>query len=334
MNSNSPNPSSPTFEPLRFDAIRRPQSPLIWLWDGYIAGGCITLLTSMWKSGKTTLVSVLLARMATGGMFAGRTLRAGKAVIVSEESEGMWATRCQQLNLGDNLGFLCRPFRGPTTPELWEGLIDSLVARKQNVGLDLLVIDPLAAILPRSSESHSTLMLSAMAPLQRLTALGVAVLVLHHPRKAKTAEGRAARGTGALSGAVDILIEMSTLKTLESDDRRRKLRAFSRHSQTPANLVIELNAEGNDYISLGDFISNSPEVWWETVQALLEQFSEGLTRHEIIEAWPTDRPLPSEVTLWRWLDRAVATARLSRAGSGRKANPYRYWLAEDKASSA
>ena len=30
-----------------------------WLWDGFLAAGNLTLLTSLWKSGKTTLVSCL-----------------------------------------------------------------------------------------------------------------------------------------------------------------------------------------------------------------------------------------------------------------------------------
>jgi hypothetical protein len=38
-----------------------------WLWHGYLAGGELTLLTSLWKSGKTTLLSVLLSRMRDGG---------------------------------------------------------------------------------------------------------------------------------------------------------------------------------------------------------------------------------------------------------------------------
>ena len=37
-----------------------------WLWDGYLAAGLVTLLTSRWKTGKTTLVSLLLARIGAG----------------------------------------------------------------------------------------------------------------------------------------------------------------------------------------------------------------------------------------------------------------------------
>jgi hypothetical protein len=41
---------------------QRPAMP--WLWHGYLAPGKVTLLTSEWKSGKTTLTAHLFARMA------------------------------------------------------------------------------------------------------------------------------------------------------------------------------------------------------------------------------------------------------------------------------
>ena len=41
-----------------------------WLWEGYLAPGNITLLTSQWKSGKTTLMSILLSRLREAGRLA------------------------------------------------------------------------------------------------------------------------------------------------------------------------------------------------------------------------------------------------------------------------
>ena len=61
-------------------------APRPWLWHGYLAPGAVTLLTSQWKTGKTTLAAVLVARLKTGGMLAGLPLAAGRAVVVSEES--------------------------------------------------------------------------------------------------------------------------------------------------------------------------------------------------------------------------------------------------------
>src|SRR5438309_6708988 len=61
-----------------------------WLWHGYLGPGKMTLLTSQWKSGKTTLVSLLLARMAGGGALAGLPVAAGRAAVISEESPQLW----------------------------------------------------------------------------------------------------------------------------------------------------------------------------------------------------------------------------------------------------
>ena len=49
------------------ESVAGPDEGIAWLWNGYVAPGKVTLLTSQWKSGKTTLVAVLLARMGRGG---------------------------------------------------------------------------------------------------------------------------------------------------------------------------------------------------------------------------------------------------------------------------
>src|SRR5262245_19223284 len=68
-----------------------------WLWHGYIALRQITLLTSQWKSGKTTLLSVLLGRMKSGGDLAGSRVAPARAVIISEESPDQWLRRAAKL---------------------------------------------------------------------------------------------------------------------------------------------------------------------------------------------------------------------------------------------
>ena len=55
-----------------FEELAAQTPPTVrWLWHGYLARGSITLLTSQWKSGKTTLLSILLGRLKTGGDLAG-----------------------------------------------------------------------------------------------------------------------------------------------------------------------------------------------------------------------------------------------------------------------
>lgn len=87
-------------------------SPLSWLWRGYLAHGFLTLLTSQWKTGKTTLLAVLLARHVTGGLLAGQPLTAGRVAVVSEESLDLWEVRRSRLDFGQNVCLFSRPFPG------------------------------------------------------------------------------------------------------------------------------------------------------------------------------------------------------------------------------
>src|SRR5215475_7816231 len=73
-----PVPSGPSPRPLWLaDLQAASSSEVAWLWQGYIARGGVTLLTSQWKAGKTTLLSVLLARLKIGGALAGLDIRPG-----------------------------------------------------------------------------------------------------------------------------------------------------------------------------------------------------------------------------------------------------------------
>src|SRR5436189_2007477 len=81
-----------------------------WLWQGYLATGMITLFTSRWKSGKTTLFSHLLNRREKGGTLADVPVTAGKTVVVSEEPLGLWMRRADMLDFGTNVHWCSRPF--------------------------------------------------------------------------------------------------------------------------------------------------------------------------------------------------------------------------------
>ena len=297
-----------------------------WLWDGYLAVGNVTLLVGQWKAGKTTLLSVLLARMGTGGTLAGLAVRPGRAVVVTEEADDLWAERIGRLGLADQLHLVSRPFRGRPTPDQWQRLIASLVARHEAVGFDLLVIDPLAAFLPGRTENDAGTMLDVLLPLQDLTRRGVCVLILHHPRKAESAPGRMARGSGALSGSADILVELDLVGGAADDDRRRRLSGYSRHRATPRRLVVELTEDGTDYAALGDYATTDFADNWPVLSGVLEDADRKLTRAEVLRAWPADFPRPSETVLWRWLNRAVKEGLVLHEGTGRRAAPFRYWL--------
>jgi hypothetical protein len=320
----SPSDSSfPLLSPKQLHTAADPA--LSWLWDGYVAAGNMTLLTSLWKAGKTTLTAALLARMGNGGVLAGRTVQPGRAVVISEESARQWAGRCESLGIGEHVGFLCRPFRSLPRPEEWQSLLDHLLTIQQSAGLELIVIDPLAAILPPGANEPSV-MQTALASLAPLMNAGVAVLILHHPRKQASTAGNWARGSGALTGFADILLEMHYYGTADADDRRRKLLGFSRHTATPRRQVIELTPSGTDWLSHGDIEEEAYTHNYRVLRTVLADAPDKWTRPEILAAWPAEEPAPSLRTLLRWLERAVEAGEVQRDQTGTRNDPHRYWL--------
>jgi hypothetical protein len=300
---------------------------LPYLWQGYLAPGQVTLLTSPPKFGKTTLLSVLLHRLREGGTLAGQPLRPGRAVVVSEETTARWQERRARLTPAEQVCFVCRPFRTKPLPAQWEQLLSHLLLLHDAHRFDLVVLDSLAAFLPGREESHAALMMERLLLLQCLTDHGLGVLLLHHPRRAPSAPGLSSRGSIALPGFADILLELQRYPPAEAGNRRRLLLAFSRDPQTPPRRLLELNADGTDYVCLEEEEGDDEfALGWRALRLVLEDARSKLTRADVLEQWPPDFPRPGAVTLWRWLERASAEGRVCRSGSGRRHDAFRYWL--------
>src|SRR5262245_8332937 len=113
------------FDPRPMDQLETP-APFTadeWLWHGFLARGNITLLTSTWKSGKTTLLAGLFRAFGAGGSFLGRPCAAASAVVVSEESAAHWAERTRAIPIGPHARLVSRPFVGRPTPGQWDELV-------------------------------------------------------------------------------------------------------------------------------------------------------------------------------------------------------------------
>ena len=81
----------------------------------------------------------------------------------------------------------------------------------------------------------------AMAPLLDV-AVERAVLVSTHQRKAGGKHGEAVRGSNALAGAVDVLVELERMKGADED--ARVLYAVSRYVETPAEMGLRFTEDG------------------------------------------------------------------------------------------
>jgi hypothetical protein len=296
-----------------------------FLWQGYLAPGAVTVLTGQWKAGKTTLASVLLARMKTGGELAGLALAAGEAVVVSEELAGHWHRRGKHLDFGDHVGWFCQPFPGRPQLDEWRAFVEGIAELRGKRDFSLVMIDPLAAFFPSRSENNAACMLEALAPLRALTRRGLSVLVLHHPGKGEPPLGELARGSGALSAYADIVLEMRYYPKAEQGDRRRWLHALSRYPETPRQKIIELSGDGKDYVSRGTFFEEEFAARWEVLRGILAEATFKYPRSELLRLWPGDER-PDKSSLARWVERAVDLGLLRKDGEGTKGSPYVYWL--------
>jgi hypothetical protein len=326
-----------------------------WIWQGYIAPGNVTLFTGLWKSGKTTLLAMLLARRnpafkpagevspmrseperagegselsesSSTPKLAGLTVKPGKTLVISEESLDLWARRFRRYNMGNNVCVISRPFNCIPSEDQWHSLLDQVRTMRKRDGIDLLVIDPLSLFLPQ--ENNAKCVLDYLIPLCNLTKTGLAITATHHPAKEERALGQSARGSGAISAQVDIVLEMR-LPASDYLTRRRRLIGLSRHTETPRHLLLELNADATDYIVLPDEPEDGFDAHWHILELILENAGAVLSRREIHARWPEDQPRPALNTLRDWLTAAVQRNLVNREGTGHRSNPYRYSLPKD-----
>jgi hypothetical protein len=156
-----------------------------------------------------------------------------------------------------------------------------------------------------------------LLPLQALAHQGPAVGLLHHPARGKRADGQAGRGSSALSGFADIIMEMSCYRRARSRDRRRRIYAYSRYlDETPRHLLIELNADATVYLLRTSPSGESIVNMWLEVQMVLADATHKLSQQEILQRWPSEEGPPERTTLSRWLKRAAQQGLICCSGSG------------------
>ena len=168
--------ASPTDESLaqtgcrlfRRSQISHLDRPVPWLWHGYVSRCQMTLLTGQWKIGKTTLLAALLARLGSGGTLAGRPVHPGRAVVITEEGAALWLKRLARHNIGEWVSFAFNPFIRKPLPRQWQYLLDDLSDLNRRLPIDLIVFDPLVAVLAGQEESSATAMTDALRPLRRV----------------------------------------------------------------------------------------------------------------------------------------------------------------------
>ena len=293
-----------------------------WAWHGYLAHGTIVELIGPPKAGKTTLVFGLIRAHVSHQPFLDRATSGGPVVVLSEQ--GATSLRAVLARTGlatcpDVHVLLHRDVRGHE----WQDVVETAVARCHEVGSRLLVVDTLPAFagLAGDSENNAGDALEAMEPLLHASAEGLAVLVNRHRRKGLSADiADEGRGSGAFSGAVDVIL---SIRRKEGGARPtiRVLAAASRFDETPEEMYVELGDDGH-YTALGDDAAVESA---EARRALIEQLEThpGQTLGELAESTGKSR-----ATLQRVILDLERTHDVERRGGGTRGNPHRLYLVE------
>jgi len=306
-------------------ALLEQEAPAIpWLWQGYLAPGLVTLLSARPKTGKTTWLFHLLRALFASQPFLGyATQHPGKVLLLTEEGASLLRPRLQLHGLAQDGLLLLRRHAVPN----WLAALDQIQLAVAD-GVRLVVIDTLAAFWGVHDENDATAVGKALLPIQRFAQeQEVAILLLHHLRKAKGDDGTAHRGSGALVGAVDVAVEMGRIP---NQPRRRMLQALSRLEETPTGLVIEL-AEGS-YSCLGppDYVSRK-EVRAQILATLPRHDEKPIPREDRVHDKGVEegllsklKPKPSPTLLKEVLSELVKEGLVQESGRGVKGDPCLY----------
>jgi hypothetical protein len=328
--------------PVVMSELEADAAELAWLWRGFIAACGITLFSALWKAGKTTLLAHLLRKMGTAqtdapgpgiaarishassSTLCGREVTPGTALVVSEEFKTQWIKRRDALLIGDHVHLICRPFKGKPTVANWEAFLQHVQRHALAVNARLVVLDTISALWPVRNENDAPEVQAALMPLWSISERS-AVLVSHHLKKGDGAEATGSRGSGALPGFVDTIMELRRADASNVESRKRVITAYGRDDETPPELVIELDATTNEYRSLGDRKGARLEEAKRTVLKLLPSEAPGMTLEEIKENWGVDE-FPRKGTMLNILAEGADRGEWTRVGEGRKGSPYRYFV--------
>ncbi len=293
-----------------------------WIAKPWAAAGSVTEVSGKVKlAGKTTWVTHLVRAVLDGAPFLGEPTARTPVVYLTEQPPASFRIALERAGLLDRRDLFVL-FRHRTVGAPWAHVARRAVQECKRQGARLLVVDTLAqfAGLVSDAENNAGDALLAMEPLQQAAAAdGLSVIVVRHERKSGGAVGDSGRGSSAYAGAADIVL---SIRRSEGNSRAtlRTIHGVSRFDETPDELVVEFTPEG--YVSRGCTQDVARSEAQEAILAASPQSeAEAATLEELLAGTQVKRTTGQKAAQELW-----AAGRLSRAGNGRKGNPFRYWL--------
>lgn len=251
---------------------------LDWLLPDFVAPGCWTEIVGVMKEGKSTLCCGVVDALLRGEDFLGRKGRASSVLYVSEQVGLSFLATLRRggLERAENLHILtvADTFGAP-----WSETGPELVELATELGCGVIVIDTFHRIAGIEDENDSA-SVHALDCFVEARAKNIAVVFLRHGRKSGGDINVAGRGTGAITGEMDICLLIQAKLGVSSEYRH-----LAGASRLTDSLDLHLRYEGGTYV-LGPTPDQlkKEEVVAPTVAALSAALPGGLTVKEIEEA--------------------------------------------------
>lgn len=287
-----------------------------FVWDGYLARGCVTLLHSPPKVGKSYLTFALLAKLVEGNPFLERgTIKTG-CIYLSEEGKDTLEQKQDTFRLPKVAAlpflFLSRREKQFARMPLEKALqVAVALAKKQGAGL--IVVDTLGAWsgLKGEQENNAAFVEELFVHIKAAASeADAAILVLHHSQK----NGERPRGSSALEAAVDASVMLGKPKDAKA---QRFLSGIGRFPTMPDHLEFELAQDQGEY----RLVNKSAD---------FARIHAGILKH--IPAEPPGTTRADLITVTGLSRRKVDTAltdlngvgEIVRAGTGKNKDPFQF----------
>jgi replicative DNA helicase len=284
-----------------------------WLVHGYAGRGNLTAIAALPKTGKSTIVAQAAASIAGGFGFLGLKVQQAPVLWLDFEQHP-----ARTLQMFQDLGALDLPIHLESSPAA-----NCTVAQIRDYvdahGIGLVVLDSLAKYWRGKveDENDAVQVEATIAPLSELArTTNVAIWAIHHARKSGGEHGQDFRGSGALTGNVDVAISMHRPAYRDDAGTQRVLTAITRYRETPLELVVDF--QDGLYTALGSVAEVKGRNTETKVLAALRE-DEAMTPDEVAEAvgckTGTVRPA---------LSKLYEENTVNRQGAGVRGNPWRY----------
>jgi len=266
----------------------------------------------------------MVRALLQGQDFLGNPTTPTRVVWLTEQSPASFRQVLRRAGLEGRRDLLLL-FWYETRGTSWDKVAAAAVARSLAFGAGLLVVDtlPQFAGLSGDAENSAGEALRAIQPLQAGAGARLAVVLVRHERKGGGNVEDSARGSSALTGAVDIVL---SLRRPEGAQRPtiRVIHGLSRFDETPAELLVEL--DGDTYIPLGSAHDVAAQ---EARTALLAECptdeGEAISLKNLLERLTKLKRTTAQEALTHLQDNGL----VRRVGQGGKRDPFRYYRPVD-----